>query len=125
MQQIRWSAILVVAAMGFTCPARAQDRFGAIAFSPSTGAFGFSNDHPSQSDAEAGALAECRKRAGGCQSSSWFRNACGALAVGEYGGWGTDWGNERAAAEANALNMCRRYTNNCSVLRAVCTSSPQ
>ncbi len=124
MQQIRWSAILVVAAMGFTYPARGQDQFGAIAYSPSKGAYAVTYDRPSQADAEAGALAECRSRAEDCESSVWFRNACGALAVGKDGGWGTDWGNDRPAAEANAINMCQRYTSDCSVLRSVCASSP-
>jgi Domain of unknown function (DUF4189) len=111
-------AMLLVSAAG----AAARDNYGAIAYSPSTQAYGYSYDHGSRGRAETAALAECSKRAGDCQVPLWFRNACGALAVGNEGGWGTGWGAPRQIAERNARQVCREHTNNCAVLRWVCTT---
>lgn len=102
--------------------AYARDNYGAIAYSPSTGAHGYSYDYASRAVAERKALAECRKHARDCQVPLWFRNACGALAVGNGGGWGTGWGSNRALAERYALQSCSQYTKGCSVIRWVCTT---
>ncbi len=124
MQQKRWSAtlILAVAALGSADAARAQDNYGAIAYSPSSRAHGYSYDFPSREAAEARALNECHKHASDCQVPLWFRNACGALAVGNGGGWGTGWGTNQQLAERYALDTCHGYTSNCSVIRWVCTT---
>ena len=113
-------ARLAVAATLFAAlslPARA-DYYGAIAYSTGNGAVGYSYDYGSRYAAEARALNEC---GGGCFIATWFRNACGALAVGQNG-WGADWGNSRAEAESKALNACYRYTGGCYVKRWVCTT---
>ena len=101
--------------------ASAQDYYGAIAYSQSTGSYGFSYDHPTRARAENGALSECLARANDCTVALWFRNACGALAIGAGGGWGTGWGSNRGLAESAAIQTCRRFTNSCSVVRWVCT----
>ena len=51
----------------------------------------------------------------------WFRNACGALAVGADG-YGSGWGSSRKSAEGQALQSCRRYSGGCAVIRWVCTT---
>ena len=118
---IRGLAVLV-ALLASAGAAQARDYYGAIAYSPSTGAYGYSYDHPSRADAEARALAECGNRASDCQLPLWFRNACGALASGGNGGWGTGWGTSRGLAEGYALSTCRQHTSGCSVIAWVCTT---
>jgi len=113
--------ILAVAVMGSSAGAWAGDNFGAIAYSPSSGADGYSYDYSTQAEAEEHALAECNSRGDGCQSALWFRNACGALAVGPDG-WGSAWGNDQETAEQNALDACKGHSENCSVTRWVCTT---
>ena len=51
----------------------------------------------------------------------WFRNACGALAIG-FDGYGSGWGTSRKLAESYALQSCQRYSGGCWVVRWVCTS---
>jgi uncharacterized protein DUF4189 len=113
--------MLAVALMGFAAGARADDNFGAIAYSPTSGADGYSFDYSTQAEAEDHALAECSSRGDGCQSVLWFRNACGALAVGPDG-WGSAWGGDRQTAEQSALDQCRDHSGDCSVTRWVCTT---
>ncbi|MEM8795309.1 MAG: DUF4189 domain-containing protein [Pseudomonadota bacterium] len=115
------AALLVLTLAG---PADAQRRqyFGAIALSPSTGAIGWAFDHPSQVSAENQALRGCYNYAGDCRVGTWFRNACGAVAIGNGGGWGAAWGGSRRAAENAAINACNRNTNRCTVRRWVCTA---
>jgi hypothetical protein len=51
----------------------------------------------------------------------WFRDACGALAVGS-GGYGAGWGTSRSLAEGYALRTCRKHSSDCAVRRWVCTT---
>ena len=87
---------------GATNPIDPANRFGAIAYSPSTGVHGLSNDLGSQEEAEKAALNSCAQRARDCKVPLWFRNACGALAVGPNG-FGTGWGVDQGVAESYAL----------------------
>jgi hypothetical protein len=99
-----------------------QNHFGAIAYSPSSRAQGYAFDYSTQAEAQARALAECSAKGQGCQSTIWFQNACGALAVGSDGGWGGDWGADQQTAEQKAIAVCSKYTTGCSVVRWVCTT---
>lgn len=98
-----------------------KDRYGAIAYSPSTRAHGWAYDYASRRDAERRALSRCGRHARDCIVPVWFRNACGALAIG-FDGYGTGWGESRKQARTYALESCRRYSGGCSVVRWVCTS---
>jgi uncharacterized caspase-like protein len=100
----------------------AGDHFDAIAYSPTSRAHGYSMDFSTQAEAEARALAECNSKGTGCQPGLWFRNGCGALAVGPDGSWGGDWGVDQQAAEQKALEQCRKYSSGCTVVRWVCTT---
>jgi hypothetical protein len=99
----------------------AEQFFGAIAYSPSTRAHGWAFDYTSRVDAEKRAMAKCQRHARDCFVPVWFRNACGALAIG-FDGYGTGWGASRRLAETYALQSCRRYSGGCWVVRWVCTS---
>jgi hypothetical protein len=103
---------------GYSAPSNRSDRYGAIAYSKSTGAYGYSYGHYSQADAERDALARCDSP--DRQVIGWMRNAYAALAVGdapEQYGWG--WGATRSAAEQAALAECRKRTTNCYIKRWV------
>ncbi|HEY5831669.1 MAG TPA: DUF4189 domain-containing protein [Hyphomicrobiaceae bacterium] len=106
---------------GATNPIDPANRFGAIAYSPSTGVHGLSNDLGSQEEAEKAALNSCAQRARDCKVPLWFRNACGALAVGPNG-FGTGWGVDQGVAESYALKSCAQYSKSCTVRRWVCTT---
>jgi len=102
---------------------QAGDLYGAIAYSAETRKIGVASDNGSQTEAEGVALQNCRVEAGSatdCKVVMWVRNACAALAIGQDGGWGTDWGNDRAAAERKALAVCGKYSQTCQVVRRVC-----
>lgn len=87
--------------------------FGAIAVSDSGVHAGFGSGKVSRSMAEATALASCRndlKRSDGqCAVKLWYQNACGALATGDDGAFGTGWGNSWRSACGWALKTCRDY----------------
>jgi hypothetical protein len=97
----------------------AADYYAAIAFSQETGAHGYSNDFRTRGGAEERALREC---GGACQVVLWFRNACGALAVGANNGYGTGWATSRRAAENIAMSGCNQNAASCGVARWVCTT---
>ena len=75
-------AVLAIAFTTLTPALAVADSYGAIAFSPSTRADGWSNSFSTRADAERRALRECSARARDCRVAIWFKNACGALAVG-------------------------------------------
>lgn len=95
--------------------------FGAIAYSPGSGAHGWAKDHPSRKAAERAALAACRKHAKDCRNVLWFKNGCGALAVSAKAyGWG--WGSTQALADAEAIRACSKHTKGCKVTSRACTA---
>lgn len=96
-----------------------QGHFGAIAFSQHSGAVGYSYDYSSGAAAEQRALNSCGSD---CRVVVWFKNACGALAVGAGHGYGATWADTQSDAESLAMNTCRANTTDCGVTRWVCTS---
>ena len=102
-------------------PANPANRFGAIAYSPSTGSHGWSYDYASREEAERVAVANCAQHARDCNVPIWFQNACGALAVGPSG-YGSGWAINQGLAEAYALGVCGQHSASCSVRRWVCTT---
>jgi serine/threonine-protein kinase len=99
----------------------AQAAWGAIAYSQSTGATGWSHSAVNEVDAELRALNNCSDYADDCETAVTFRNGCGALAVGNGNGWGADWAADRYDAQAYALDRCGEYTRNCRVIRWQCS----
>ena len=99
----------------------AADLFGAISYSASTKAHGWSKDFPTRQAAEKAAVASCAKHAEDCKSVLWFKNACGALATGPKGsGWA--WDQTQQAADMSAINACAKHSTACTVKRRVCTT---
>ncbi|MDV4161027.1 DUF4189 domain-containing protein [Rhizobium leguminosarum] len=99
------------------------DSYGAIAYSPSTGALGWSYAHANRGDAEIVARRNCDSSANDCRIAIWFRNACGAVAVGHRGGWGSGWGYDNREAQRQAIRSCRKQTGSCRVIRWQCSEN--
>jgi len=117
-------AMRVAVALGLViaaASAASATNYGAIAYSPSTGARGFSYDYPTRRDAESRAMSECAARGRGCKTVIWFKNACAALATGNNG-WGAAWAGSRRAAENQAMGSCSSRSRGCSILVWSCTS---
>jgi len=103
--------------------AQAQDLYGAIARSRSTGDKGYAWNYRSRVAAENSALNQCEgvSGAGDCTVMLWFRNACGSIAEARDGSAGTGWGTSRSLAERYALESCSTVGSGCRVLRTFCT----
>ncbi len=101
------------------------ESYGAIAYSEQTGAFGWSFEHGTQAAAEASALGYCQERQEGtedCRVLTWFRSACGALALDPSGPYGAAWGQSEEEASRNALAVCGQYGGGaCAVAQTVCS----
>ncbi len=111
--------ILAAAALLFWAgTARADDNYGAIAFSQDDGSYGYAYDYDSRASAESQALAKCGTDS--CSVVLWFMNACGALATGDGNAYGTGWASSRGEAERIAMSNCE--ANGCSILAWVCTT---
>jgi Domain of unknown function (DUF4189) len=82
--------------------------FRAIAHSASTDALGYSSEKRSQGEAEHEAISYCRQYGGGddCTIKVSFTSACGALATGPGGIYGSAWAVSRGKAEGMALENC-------------------
>ncbi|MEM7226221.1 MAG: DUF4189 domain-containing protein [Pseudomonadota bacterium] len=99
--------------------------FGAIAYSPSTGGYGYATEYRSRARAEHIALGECAAYSDGadCQVLVWFRNHCGALAASDDGAYGSAYAAALDAARHQALDYCQAETDggDCEILVAVCS----
>lgn len=96
-----------------------EDNYGAIAYSTSSGNYGYSYDYSSQWEAEQAALDRCNDD--DCEILVWFANNCAALAKGRAG-IGYAYGNSQAEAESLALDKCSDHTSGCRVLCWACNS---
>ncbi len=114
---------LIVIGMGLLAASAgvALADYGAIAFSPGTGAHGYSYGAGSRGQAERVAMSNCRGYASDCRVLVYFQNACAALAVGSGNGYGFAWAGSRGQAENRAMRECRNRTSSCRVIRWVCS----
>jgi len=100
--------------------AAAADVFGAIAYSKSTGKWGYSYDYSSREEAESAAVGNCDRN--DCVVKSWFKNSCGALAKASNKALGYSWGApDRERAERIALSKCRERGSRCRIITWACT----
>ena len=119
------NSVLVVAALAVSAvvapaAANAQDLYGAIAYSQKSKNYSWATDFNNQEAAEAAAMDECYNKASDCRLATWFRNACGSLAVGADGGWGSHWGKNFRQAQNKAINACEGSSYNCRVVVTKC-----
>lgn len=130
---VRSRTVVLLAMLTWAAPfhaAAAPASWGAIASmaTPSSSAYGFSFNHRSRDAAERSALAQCERttgRPGSCAVRAYFDRACGALAAGNYGEWGTGLAATADAAGKAAASQCDSHlpTQPCKTVVRVC--SPQ
>ena len=103
--------------------AQAQNTYGATAYSPTSDATGISWDHATEQEALNAAVAACNEQSAGandCEPLTSNSNNCGAIAVGK-GGAGAGWGEDKPAAEAQALAGCSELEGGqCKVQLSAC-----
>ena len=121
VHRIPRAALALAAALALSAvSAEAQLLYGSIAFSQaSDGSYagGIAWNYGSRDKARLEAIERCRSSGGrSCREVGWFRNACGAIAVGDGGRFGTGWGDTFGPAEAMAMAKCGAAGNaNCRV----------
>ena len=88
----------------FATPARADNSFGAIARSPSTGQMASSSGYATQWEAERAARSSCGYD--DCRVAVWGNNQCVAVMVDSNGNYGWASGNTDRAAVGQAMIQC-------------------
>ena len=109
-----------------TAPGGGGNLWGSIAFSQESGggyAWAIVWNSAGHEAATRQALEVCRREGGGsCHEAGWFRNSCGALALGDGNGYGVDGGSTTGEAERAALAACRKVNRECRVEVSRCSS---
>ena len=115
-------ALLLTSAAAFFLAPRALaddgDKFAAIAFSQSTGSYGYGYGFDARSGAENEALAQCS--GDDAKVVVWVKNGWCALAVGDDNAYGYGWAEDLGTARKIALAECRKRTTNSRVV--ICVS---
>lgn len=110
--------LAIVCALGSAQPVLAADSYAAIAFSPSTGQWGYGNGYSTR----AAALQRARNECGASDARTfWTKNAWIALAVSDQdpGGYGWAWASTAAQARAKARNECLKRNPDARVVVTV------
>jgi hypothetical protein len=91
-----------------TTSAAPADSYGAIAYSRTSGAWGYSYKWASRAKAESVAMQNCAQHAKDCEVTVWFDHKCGAVSAdqGPTAFWGT--GNSVSQARTAAQNECMK-----------------
>jgi hypothetical protein len=112
--------LIIALALGLGPSLQAANSYAAIAYSPSTGRWGYGNGYPSQSQAIARARSECGRADA---RTSWAKNSWIALAISDRsrGGYGMAWATTASGARSRALAECRRHNPDARVV--VCVSA--
>ena len=100
--------VLFALVLGFMPAVHAQsdDKYAAIAYSPTTGKWGYGCNYSTKAEALARAISECGSDDA---RTNWCKNAWISLALSKKapGGWGSAWGDTRKQAEAASRKECR------------------
>ena len=98
-------------------PAMAEKLFGAIAFSSSTGQYGWARNVADEASATEQAVSGCG--IDDCELVVMFPN-CAALSVGDGYGMGFSTAKLVAKSEETALARCDEFTTNCIISTSLC-----
>ena len=95
--------------------------FGAIAYSSSTGSYGWSNNYATRNAAENRALRECESFSGtgDCFVAVWVKDAWASLAKASNLAYGWAWNTDRSQAQINALQQCSQRGTDCSLVTTI------
>lgn len=113
-------AFALASALGFTAlaaPVMADGMFGAFAFSPSTGQYGWSKNVGDEDGATTQAITGCG--VDDCEMVVVFPS-CAALSVGDGFGMGFSKAKSVEKSEETALQRCDEFTTNCIVSASLC-----
>jgi hypothetical protein len=103
MKPIRWIAAVAVAVVMFAAAQAARADYAAIAYSQSTGQYGYTYGYDDLGAAQYDAVANAG--ADDAQVVVWVENGWAALAVNDDGGWGYGWStNSLDEADNNAID---------------------
>jgi hypothetical protein len=121
MKNLTRGILLIVIALALAAgPAlqAAGDKYAAVAFSPSTGRWGYGNGYPTKAEATTRALAECGQSDA---ITAWCRNEWIALAISKQspGGYGVAWAPTASGARQRALAECRARNPDARVIACV------
>ncbi len=128
MKKFRICALAAVI-VGVSTPLHAEEPYGSIALSQEAGghyAWGIAWRVDSAQEAMAESLNQCQAYGGrDCQEIGQFREACGALVIGNENNYSIGWGAMRAMAVRDALTECRADDVRCRVEFVRCSQPPQ
>ena len=98
-------------------------RFGAFAYSKTTGKFGWAANFPTQWGAQNEAMNNCSAAATDCINLMWFADTCAALATStsDKSHYGWAWTANASIARANAQTECSKYAPDCVVKAHICS----
>ena len=121
MRYLTGRILLLIVALTFASAVAleaAPDRYAALAFSKSTGRWGYGNGYATKEAAINRALLECGRRDA---VTKWAKNAWIALAVSDRkpGGYGWAWATTAARARARARQECIAHNGDGRVVFAV------
>ena len=114
------SALLIASTVALSlgaAPAMAEKVFGAIAFSASTGKFGWVKNTADKAAAQSEAVAQCG--VDDCDTVVTFPN-CAAMSVGDGFGMGFSADKSVTKAEETALAQCDGFTTSCIISASFC-----
>jgi len=98
-----------------------EDRYGAIATDDVDGFVGTANNARSKREAERTALADCQSKGGThCGSRTWYRNGCGAMAVGEKQAGFSTASSLEEAKESSLKTCSEKGDSTCKVFYTDC-----
>jgi hypothetical protein len=101
------------------------DTYAAIAYSPSTGKYGYGYNCYSRARAEQVALAHCPES--DAKIVGWVKFGWIALAVGDDKGYGCGWqygeGATNTDAKRRALDECAKHTTNGRIVLCICSGN--
>ena len=98
-----------------------RTKFGAIAYSKSTGKTGYSYGYNDIQTANQRAINGCGES--DCEVTAVFWNGCGALAKGRNGSTGWATAGSRCEAESKALRECNSVDSDCKVICWACSKN--
>jgi len=98
-----------------------QVNYGAIAYSASNGAFGYSFAYHSAAEANQHAVSNCSRNGDGCKVVLSFSENCAALAAGDNNRFATSLGDGVGDARGRALRACEHNGGkNCAIKASTC-----
>jgi hypothetical protein len=100
------------------------DTYAAIAYSPTTGKYGYAYNHGSRWAAQTAALRSCK--ADDARIVTWVHNGFCALALGDdVSAWGIGYsygdGATNTYAKQRALHECSKRTNGAGIVVCICS----